>query len=62
MVMVVNIGLDPVEGHQQARRMRRQDHILDQSKQFIILMAEAALRWHPGSVDLQVHNSSRSPP
>jgi len=34
--------------------MRRQDHLVDQSKQFTILMAEAALRWHPGSVDLQV--------
>jgi hypothetical protein len=34
--------------------MRRQYHLVDQSKQFTILMAEATLRWHPGSVDLQV--------
>ncbi|MGH3782619.1 MAG: DUF5753 domain-containing protein, partial [Pseudonocardiaceae bacterium] len=33
-------------------RMRRQAVLLDQSKQFTILMTEAALRWRPGSVTL----------
>jgi hypothetical protein len=33
-------------------RMHRQAVLLDQSKQFIILMTEAALRWRPGSVAL----------
>jgi hypothetical protein len=35
-------------------RMRRQSVLLDQSKQFTILMTEAALRWRPGSAELQV--------
>lgn len=34
-------------------RMHRQAVLLDQSKQFTILMTEAALRWRPGSVALQ---------
>lgn len=33
-------------------RMHRQAVLLDQSKQFTILMTEAALRWRPGSVAL----------
>jgi hypothetical protein len=35
-------------------RMHRQAVLLDQSKQFIILMTEAALRWRPGSIALQI--------
>jgi transcriptional regulator with XRE-family HTH domain len=35
-------------------RMRRQSVLLDQSKQFTILMTEAALRWRPGSAELQI--------
>jgi transcriptional regulator with XRE-family HTH domain len=34
-------------------RMHRQVVLLDQSKQFTILMTEAALRWRPGSIALQ---------
>ena len=34
-------------------RMHRQAVLLDQSKQFLILITEAALRWRPGSVTLQ---------
>ena len=34
-------------------RMHRQAVLLDQSKQFTILITEAALRWRPGSVTLQ---------
>jgi hypothetical protein len=40
-------------------RMGRQGVLLDQSKQFSILMTEAALRWRPGSVDLQVQQLQR---
>ena len=35
-------------------RMRRQSVLLNQTKQFTLLMTESALRWRPGSVDLQV--------
>ena len=42
------ITVNKVEG-----RMHRQAVLLDQSKQFIILITEAALRWRPGSVTLQ---------
>jgi transcriptional regulator with XRE-family HTH domain len=34
-------------------RMHRQVVLIDQSKQFTILMTEAALRWRPGSIALQ---------
>jgi len=34
-------------------RMHRQAVLLDQSKQFLILITEAALRWRPGPVTLQ---------
>ncbi|MCA1672791.1 MAG: helix-turn-helix transcriptional regulator [Actinobacteria bacterium] len=34
-------------------RMHRQAVLLDQSKQFTILITEAALRWRPGSITLQ---------
>ena len=34
-------------------RMHRQAVLLDQSKQFLILITEAALRWRPGPVSLQ---------
>ena len=34
-------------------RMHRQTVLLDQSKQFLILITEAALRWRPGPVSLQ---------
>lgn len=34
-------------------RMHRQVVLLDQSKQFTILMTEATLRWRPGSIALQ---------
>ena len=37
-------------------RMHRQAMLLDQSKQFTILMTEAALRWRPGSVALQIEH------
>ena len=33
--------------------MHRQTVLLDQSKQFLILITEAALRWRPGPVTLQ---------
>ncbi len=42
------ITVNKVEG-----RMHRQAVLLDQSKQFIILITEAALRWRPGPVTLQ---------
>ncbi len=35
-------------------RMRRQSVLLDQSRRFDLLMTEAALRWRPGSVQLQL--------
>ena len=35
-------------------RIYRQAVLLDQSKQFTILMTEAALRWRPGSIALQI--------
>jgi hypothetical protein len=35
-------------------RMRRQSILLDQSKRFELVMTEAALRWRPGSVQLQI--------
>jgi hypothetical protein len=34
-------------------RLRRQAVLLDQSRRFELLMTEAALRWRPGSIDLQ---------
>lgn len=34
-------------------RMRRQAVLLDQSREFTILMSEAALRWRPSSAELQ---------
>lgn len=42
------ITVNKVEG-----RMHRQAVLLDQSKQFIILITEAALRWRSGSVTLK---------
>jgi transcriptional regulator with XRE-family HTH domain len=48
-------GLDSkVEG-----RLRRQSVLLDQSKQFTILMTEAALRWRPGTFELQQEQLQR---
>ncbi len=35
-------------------RMRRQSILLDQSRRFDMLVTEAALRWRPGSVELQL--------
>lgn len=50
---LADVGTGDIPGKVEGR-MRRQSVLVDQSKQFTILMTEAALRWRPGSVDLQV--------
>jgi transcriptional regulator with XRE-family HTH domain len=40
-------------------RTQRQGILLDQAKQFTLLMTEAALYWRPGSVELQVEQMRR---
>jgi hypothetical protein len=53
-----DVGTGDIAGKVEGR-MRRQGILLDQSKQFSILMTEAALRWRPGSVELQVQQLQR---
>jgi Domain of unknown function (DUF5753) len=53
-----DVGTGDIAGKVEGR-MRRQGILLDQSKQFSILMTEAALRWRPGLVDLQVQQFQR---
>jgi transcriptional regulator with XRE-family HTH domain len=50
---LADVGTNDIPGKVEGR-MRRQGLLLDQSKQFTILMTEAALRWRPGSADLQL--------
>jgi transcriptional regulator with XRE-family HTH domain len=53
-----DVGTGDIAGKVEGR-MRRQGILLDQSKQFSILMTEAALRWRPGLVELQVQQLQR---
>lgn len=55
---LADVGTGDIAGKVEGR-VRRQGVLLDQSKQFTILMAEAALRWRPGSVELQVQQLQR---
>ena len=55
---MADVGTGDIAGKVEGR-MRRQGVLLDQSKQFTILMTEAALRWRPGSVELQVQQLQR---
>src|SRR6266536_4964290 len=55
---MADVGTGDIAGKVEGR-MRRQGVLLDQSKQFTILMTEAALRWRLGSVELQVHQLQR---
>ncbi len=50
---LADVGTGDIPGKVEGR-VRRQGLLLDQSKQFTILVTEAALRWRPGSVELQV--------
>jgi transcriptional regulator with XRE-family HTH domain len=50
---LADVGTGDIPGKVEGR-MRRQSVLLNQTKQFTLLMTEAALRWRPGSVDLQV--------
>ena len=50
---MANIGYNRTITGKVEGRMHRQAVLLDQSKQFTILITEAALRWRPGSVTLQ---------
>jgi Domain of unknown function (DUF5753) len=50
---LADVGTGDIPGKVEGR-MRRQSVLLNQTKQFTLLMAEAALRWRPGPVDLQV--------
>jgi transcriptional regulator with XRE-family HTH domain len=55
---LTDVGTGDIAGKVEGR-LRRQGVLLDQSKQFSILMTEAALRWRPGSVELQVQQLQR---
>jgi transcriptional regulator with XRE-family HTH domain len=55
---MTDVGTGDIAGKVEGR-LRRQGVLLDQSKQFSILMTEAALRWRPGSVELQVQQLQR---
>jgi hypothetical protein len=49
---LADVGTGDIPGKVDGR-MRRQGVLLDQSKQFTIVMTEAALRWRPGPPELQ---------
>lgn len=50
---LADVGTGDIPGKVDGR-MRRQSVLLNQTKQFTLLMTEAALRWRPGPVDVQV--------
>lgn len=50
---LADVGTGDIDGKVEGR-MRRRNVLVDQSKQFTLLMTEAALRWRPGSVSLHV--------
>lgn len=50
---LADVGTSDIPGKVEGR-MRRQSVLLNQTKQFTLLMTEAALRWRPGPVDLQL--------
>jgi transcriptional regulator with XRE-family HTH domain len=50
---LADVGTSDIPGKVDGRT-RRQGVLLDQSKQFTIVMTEAALHWRPGPADLQV--------
>lgn len=47
---MADVGTGDIPGKVEGR-MRRQGVLLDQAKQFTLLMTEAALRWRPGPID-----------
>jgi transcriptional regulator with XRE-family HTH domain len=50
---LADVGTGDIPGKVEGR-MRRQSVLLNQTKQFTLLMTESALRWRPGPVDLQI--------
>jgi transcriptional regulator with XRE-family HTH domain len=55
---LADVGTGDIPGKVEGR-MRRQSVLLNQTKQFTLLMTESALRWRPGPVDLQVQQLSQ---